>query len=137
MLVVVDVVSGVAVGAVDVVDVVVVRDGGVPAPIRVHVHVARVGQVVPDEIDRAGVDMILVHVVDVAVMEEVEVVLVGNGGVPAEAVVGMRVLGAREAGRVGHRGHGSPNGERPQTMVQGLKPRGARQTQTGYGPCRP
>lgn len=124
---------------VDVVEVVLVRHRNVPAVIPVDVHVARVREVAAREVDDPVrvVDVVLVDVVDVAVVEEVEVVVVGNGGVPAEAVVGMRVLGAREAGRVGHRGHGSPNGERPQTMVQGLKPRGARQTQTGYGPCRP
>jgi hypothetical protein len=91
VLVVVDVVPGVAVVPVDVVDVVQVRDGFVAAVILVHVHVSGVGDV-PDTLRGLLVDMIAVDEVDVAVVEEVDVVLVRHGRVPAEAVVDMRVL---------------------------------------------
>lgn len=104
MLVVVDVMPGVAVAAVDVVDVVPVRDRRVAAPVRVHVHVASMREMVAHEIDRAGLDMVFVDVVDVPVVEEVDVVLVGHGSVPAEPIVGVRVLLAGQPGRVAHRG---------------------------------
>jgi hypothetical protein len=106
VLVVVDVMPGVAMVAVDVVDVVLVGDRGVPAAILVDVHVAGVREVAPrDGEDLVGVvHVILVDVVDVPVVQEVDVVLVGDRGVPAEPVVDVRVLldGMMRDG-VGHR----------------------------------
>jgi hypothetical protein len=116
VLVVVDVVPGVPVAAVDVVDVVAVRDGRVAASLRVDVHVPGMRQVVPDEVHRAGVDVVLVNVVHVPIVEEVDVVVVGYGRVPAVPVVAVRMLLARQVGGVGHGvGHGSPNRPRRQT----------------------
>jgi hypothetical protein len=103
VLVVVDVVPDVAMVPVDVVDVVLVGDGRVPAAVLVHVHVAGVSEM------RAGgpwrvVHVVLVDVMDVTVVQEVHVVLVRHRGVPAEAVVrvGMPVERAVWGG-VGHR----------------------------------
>ena len=106
MLVVVDVVPGVPVVAVDVVQVALVRERDVPASLRVDVHVAGMREVACGEIaDRVDVvDVILVDVVDVPVVQEVDVILVGNGGVPAEPVVDVRVLLERQVrNRIGHR----------------------------------
>jgi hypothetical protein len=103
VLVVVDVVPGVAVVAVDVVEVILVRNRRVPAAGLVHVHVPGVRNV------RFGgregvVHVVLVNVVDVAVVQEVHVVLVGHRGVAAEAVVHVRMRVERLVrGGVGHR----------------------------------
>jgi hypothetical protein len=102
VLVVVDVVPRVTVAAVDVVQVVVVRHGLVPASLAVDVHVAGVRQVMAEQVDRAVVHVVLVDVMDVTVVEEVDVVGMRYGGMPAEAVVGVGVLLVREVGGVGH-----------------------------------
>jgi hypothetical protein len=103
VLVVVDVVPGVAVIPVDVVDVVLVGDRGVAAAGLVHVHVPEVRDVRFGGRER-DVHVVLVDVVDVAVVQEVHMVLVRHGGVAAEAIVhvGMRVERAVRGG-VGHR----------------------------------
>ncbi len=138
MLVVVDVVPRVTMVAMDIVDVVAVWHGGVTASVRVDVHVPGMRQVVPDEVDRAGVEVVLVDVVDVPIVEEVDVVIVGHGGVATVTVVAVGMLLARQGGGVTHGvGHGSPNGHRPQTIVRVAKPGGRRQPQGGYGRCRP
>jgi hypothetical protein len=106
VLVVVDVVPGVPVVAVDVVQVALVRDRDVPAPLRVDVHVAGMREVARRNVDQPVdvVDVVLVDVVDVPVVQEVDVVLVGHGGVPAEPVVDVRVLFERQVGSgIGHR----------------------------------
>jgi hypothetical protein len=103
VLVVVDVVPRVAVAAVDVVDVVPVGHGGMAAAVVVDMHVASVREVVAHEVDRADVDVVLVHVVDVAVVEEVDVILVRHRRVATEAVVGVGVLLEGQAGRLAHR----------------------------------
>ena len=103
MLVVVDVVPGVAVVPVDVVDVVQVGYGRMAAAVLVHVHVSGVRDV-PDSLYRLLVNVIAVDEVDVAVVEVVHVVLVRNCRVPAEAVVDMGVLIERMMrGVAGHR----------------------------------
>jgi hypothetical protein len=103
VLVVVDFVPGVAVIPVDVVDVVQVGDGRMAAAVLVHVHVSGVRDV-PDSLCGLLVDVIAVDEVDVAVVQEVHVILVRNGRVPAEAVVDMSVLIERMMrGGVGHR----------------------------------
>jgi hypothetical protein len=91
VLVVVDFVPGVAVVPVDIVDVIQVGDGRMAAAVLVHVHVSGVRNV-PDSLHGLLVDVIAVDEVDVAVVEEVHVILVRNDRVPAEAVVDMRVL---------------------------------------------
>jgi hypothetical protein len=98
----VDVVPGVAMAAVDVVEVVAVRHGRVPARLGVDVHVAGVREMVTDEVGRGSVDVVLVHVVDVPVVEEVDVALVRHRGVAAEPVVGVGVLLEGQAGRLAH-----------------------------------
>jgi hypothetical protein len=103
VLVVVDVVPGVAVAAVDVVDVIAVGHGRVPAPLVVDVHVAGVRQMVAHEVGRGGIDVVLVHVVDVPVVEEVDVTLVRHRRVAAEPVVGVGMLLEGQAGRLAHR----------------------------------
>jgi hypothetical protein len=102
VLVVVDVVPGVAVVPVDVVDVVLVGDGTVPATVLVHVHVPGVREVVTGAL--RFVHVVLVDMVDVAFVQEVHVILVGHRGVPAEAVVHVGV-GVERTVRdgVGHR----------------------------------
>jgi hypothetical protein len=117
VLVVVDVMAGVPMGAVHVVDVVAMRDGGMTAPVRVDVHVPGVRQVVPAEVDGAGIDVVGVDVVNMPIVEEVHVIVVGHGRVPAVPVVAVGMLLWRQGG-VGHGiGHGSPNGPHRQTMV--------------------
>jgi hypothetical protein len=76
---------------VDVVDVVQMGDGRMAAAVVVHVHVSGVRHV-RDGLCRLLVDMIAVDEVDLAVMQEVHVVLVRDGRVAAETVVDMRVL---------------------------------------------
>ncbi len=123
MLVVVDVVPRVPVVAVDVVQVVVVGHRAVPTARLVDVHVARVRQVADRRFRAAPelVHVVLVDVVDVAVVQEVDVVLVGDCGVPAEPVVDVLVLPDGVVGvGVGHqvlRHHGSPNTPGPQTTA--------------------
>ena len=103
MLVVVDFVPGVAVVPVDVVDVVQVGDGRMAAAVLVHVHVSGVRDV-PDSLYGLLVDLIAVDGVDAAVVEDVHVIPVRNGRVPAEGVVDMRVLIERMMrGGAGHR----------------------------------
>jgi hypothetical protein len=106
VLVVVDVVPRVAVVPVDVVDVVLVGDRGVPAAVLVHVHVPGVRDVSFRARGNALriVHVVFVDVVDVPVVQEVDVVLVRHRGVAAEAVVHVRVLLERVMGDgVGHR----------------------------------
>jgi hypothetical protein len=113
VLVVVDVVSRVAMGAVDVVDVVLVTHGLVTATVAVHVHVAHMGDV------RLGFGHVLVvHVVSVdpvgvAVVEVVEVVPVTDRRVTAADIVGVRMLLQRVVRfALGHghlRRHGRPS----------------------------
>ena len=100
MLVVVDVMPGVAMVAVDVVDVVLVGDRGVPTAVLVDVHVAGVRQVEVRGIEHGVevVHVILVDVVDVPVVQEVDVVLVGHRGVPAVPVVHVGMLPERVVG---------------------------------------
>jgi hypothetical protein len=106
VLVVVDVMPGVAVVPVDVVEVVLVGDRGMPAAVLVDVHVAVVREVAhrdgEDLVD--VVHVVLVDVVDVPVVQEVDVALVGDRGMPTEPVVNVRVLldGVMRGG-VGHR----------------------------------
>jgi hypothetical protein len=94
VLVVVDVVPRVAMVAMDVVEVVLVGNGRVAAAILVHVHVPRVCDVRVGAREHAiqVVDVVLMDVVDVAVVEEVHVVLVRHRGVAAETVVDVGVL---------------------------------------------
>jgi hypothetical protein len=103
VLVVVDVVAGVAVVPVDVVDVILVGDRGVPATVIVHVHVTGVLEMLVGGRERV-VHVVLVDMMDVTVVQEVHVVLVGHRGMAAEAVVqvGMQVRRAVRGG-VGHR----------------------------------
>jgi hypothetical protein len=103
VLVVVDVVPSVPMAAVDVVEMVAVRHGRVAASLGVDVHVAGVREMVAHEVGRAHVDVVLVHVVDVPVVEEVDVVVVGHRGVAAEPIVGVRVLLEGQPGRLAHR----------------------------------
>jgi hypothetical protein len=128
----------VAVVAVDIVHVILVGHGSVTTAVLVDVHVAGVRDVELAGVDRGleVIHVILVDVVDVPVVQEVDVVLVGHRGVPAEPVVHVGMLPERVMGsgfwHATSGRHGSPNGRSPQTMVPGLKPSGARQTQTGY-----
>jgi hypothetical protein len=98
VLVVVDVVARVAMVAVDVVEVALVRHRDVAAALLVHVHVPRVRDVGAGARKGARehaaqvVHVVLVDVMDVAVVEEVNVILVRHRGVPAVPVVDMRVL---------------------------------------------
>jgi hypothetical protein len=106
MLVVVNVVPGVAVVAMDVVEVVLVRHRDMPAAFVVDVHVAGVREVAPREVDDGVdvVDVVLVDMVDVPVVEEVDVILVRDRDMPAEPVVDVRVRLERVMRRgVGHR----------------------------------
>ena len=94
-----DVVPGVPMIAVHVVDMVVVSDRGVSAAGLVDVHVPGVGDVGAEISPGLLVDVVLVDVVDVPVVEEVHVVVVGDGRVPTEPVVGVgmslqRVVGS-------------------------------------------
>ncbi len=105
VLVVVRAVHHVAVHAVHVVLVARVADRRMAAARPVHVHVsgmahvaARIGIVVDI------VDMVAVAMMDVAVVQEVDMVIVRDGGMPAETVVLVRMLGGGVVGdRVGHR----------------------------------
>jgi hypothetical protein len=100
------VVPGVAVVPVDVVDVVLVGDRGVAAADLVHVHVPLVGDVRFGAREHAFqvVHVVFVNVVDVAVVQEVHVVLVLHRGMAAEAVVRVGMLLQRLVGNgVGHR----------------------------------
>jgi hypothetical protein len=105
-----DVMPRVAVVAVDVVEVALVRHRDVAAAIRVHVHVPGVRNVGGGARNRTRehpiqvVHVVLVNVVNVAVMEEVHVVLVRHRRMAAEAVVDVGVLLQRPVGSVvGHR----------------------------------
>jgi hypothetical protein len=94
VLVVVDVVPGVAVITVHVVEMALVGDRHVATAILVHVHVPRMRDVGVRARGNAlqVVDVVLVHVVEMAIVEEVHVVLVRHRGVAAEAVVHVGVL---------------------------------------------
>jgi hypothetical protein len=105
-----DVMPRVAVVAVDVVEVAFVGDRHVTTALLVHVHVPRVGNVGGGACNGSRehpvqvVHVVLVNVVNVAVMEEVHVVLVRHRRVAAEAVVDVGVLLQRPVGSVvGHR----------------------------------
>jgi hypothetical protein len=113
VLVVVDVVSRVAMGAVDVVDVVFVTDGLVTATLAVHMHVPDVRDVSLALGHVLVVDMVAVDAVGVAVVEVVDVVPVADRGMTAAGVVGVRMLLQRLV-RLGFghghlRRHGSPS----------------------------
>ena len=87
---------------VDVVDVLLVVDDRMAAAILVHVHVSRVCDM--HDVDGLFVDVVTVDEVDVAVVQEVHMIVVRNGRVPAEAVVDMWVLvEGMMRGGVGHR----------------------------------
>jgi hypothetical protein len=81
----------------------------VPAAVPVDVHVARVRNVgagarkgAPEHAAQF-IHVVLVDVMDVAVVEEVNVILVRHGGMAAEAVVHVGMLLQRPVGRVvGH-----------------------------------
>ena len=104
VLVVVDVVPRVPMIAVHVVDMVVVSDRGVSAAGLVDVHVPGVRDVGAEISPGLLVDVVLVDVVDMPVVEEVHVVVVGDRRVPAEPVVGMGMPLDRVVGSgVGHR----------------------------------
>jgi hypothetical protein len=110
VLVVVDVVPRVTMVAVDVVEMILVGHRDVAAAVLVHVHVPRVRDMGVGTCHRVRehvvpvVDVVFMDVVDVAVVEEVHVVLVGQRGVTAEAVVHVGVLLERPVGSVvGHR----------------------------------
>ena len=94
MLVVVDVVPGVAVITVHVVEMALMGDRHVATTILVHVHVPRMRDVGVRARANAlqVVHVVLVHVVDMAIVEEVHVVLMRHRGVTAEAVVHVGVL---------------------------------------------
>jgi hypothetical protein len=98
-------VGGVPVAVVDVVGVVLVRHGDVPAVARVLVLVTRVLGVARR---LALVRVVLVHAVEVAVVDVVGVVLVRDGDVPAALAVGMGMpgVGVMRSG-IGH-GAGPP-----------------------------
>lgn len=98
VLVVVDVVSRVAMDAVPVVDVIPVRDRLVPATRAVDVHVAGMWEVERVEGARHVVHVVGIKVVDVALVEEVEVVVMRDGGMTTPAVMEMVVV---VVGRVG------------------------------------
>jgi hypothetical protein len=109
VLVVVDVVARVAMVAVDVVEVALVRHRDVAAALLVHVHVPRVRDVGAGARKGARehaaqvVHVVLMNVMDVAVVEEVNVLLVRHCGMAAEAVVHVGMLLQRPVGRVvGH-----------------------------------
>lgn len=90
MLVVVRGVVDVAVVAVDEVEVVAVRDGLMPAPVHVDVHVAVVRDV--RGIGSSDVvHVVVMSVVDVPVVQEVDVVVMGHHRVTAEAIVLVRM----------------------------------------------
>jgi len=98
-----DVVTGVAVVTVHVVDVVPVADDRMAAAILVDVHVACVGDVSRRTRGRL-VHVIAVDVVDMAVMQEVGVILVRHRRMSTEALVDVRVLLDRMMrGGVSHR----------------------------------
>jgi hypothetical protein len=98
-----DVVTGVAVVPVRVVDVVPMDNDRMAAAILMHVHVPGVRDV-GRGICRRLVHVIAMDVVDMAVMQEVGVILVRHRRMPAEALVDVRVLLDRMmGGGVGHR----------------------------------
>jgi hypothetical protein len=110
VLVVVNVMPRVAMVAVNVVEVVLVRHRDVPAALRVHVHMPRVRDVGVGACNGARehavqvVHVVLVNVMDVAVVEKVHVILVRHCGMAAEAVVHVGVLLQRPVESVvGHR----------------------------------
>ncbi|HSW43911.1 MAG TPA: hypothetical protein VLM76_15545 [Patescibacteria group bacterium] len=85
----------------DVVDVTLVGEGLVPAARVVHVHVPDVLEVLPGGFRL--VHVVLVNVVNVAVVQEVDVVTVRHRGVATEPVVHVRVGIGRTVSRgVGH-----------------------------------
>lgn len=97
-----DLVPGVAVVPMNVVDVALVGDGLVPAARVVHVHVPDVLQVLPG--GYRLVHVVLVNVVNVAVVQEVDVVTVRYRGVATEPVVQVWMRIRRSVSRsVGHR----------------------------------
>jgi hypothetical protein len=90
VLVVVRGVADVAVVAVDEVEVVAVRDGRVAAPVHVDVHVAVVRDVRRIRWS-AIVHVVVMGMVDVPVVQEVHVVVMGHDRVTTEAIVLVRV----------------------------------------------
>jgi phage tail sheath gpL-like len=92
VLVVVGRVPDVAVLAVDEVEVIVVGDRRVPAAVGVDVHVPAMGQV-PVLAGRGDVvHVIVVGVVDVAVVQEIQVIVVGDRRMAAKAIVRVVVF---------------------------------------------
>jgi len=101
VLVVVAVVGGVVFAVVDVVDVVLVRDGDVAAALAVHVVVVLAGVVA---LGRAAlVEVTLVGAVQVAVVGVVDVVAVRDGDVAAALAVHVVVARVFLMGGGGHR----------------------------------
>lgn len=98
MVVVMPLVSGVPVSVVDVVDVVAVRDGDVPATFAVRVIVTVVNAMLGR---LALVDVPLMVTVKVCVVDIVDVVAVRDRHVPA--ALAMRVIVAGVLSMVGHR----------------------------------
>jgi hypothetical protein len=102
VLVVVTAMGCVTMVPVEVVVVVVVGDGRVPAAGPVDVHVADVNDVEISGLDR-GSHLAVHDVVDLPVVQEVDVVVVGHGRMSAEAVMGVRVIVEGEGRRIAHR----------------------------------
>jgi hypothetical protein len=102
VLVVVGRVADVAVLAMHEVAVIAVRDGTMPATGGMDVHVAGVRDVEPGCPFGDVVHVVLVRVVDVSVVQVVQVVLVGDGGMAAEPVMHVRMHIVRLVG------HGRP-----------------------------
>jgi hypothetical protein len=126
VLVVVDVVPRVAVRAVDVVDVVLVADRLVAAPLAMRVHVPGVRQVGVRGRAGLGVHVVVVDPVRMAVVEVVDVVAVLQGRVSAagSVLVGMRLERLVRI-RFGHRylrPHGSPNATRFASCQKAQRP---------------
>jgi hypothetical protein len=93
------VVRGMAVSVVQVVDVIVVGDGDVPATLPVSVIVTGVLHV---DVGDALVDMPIMSSVEVPVVDVIDVVAMRNGDMPAAFTVNVRVVGVHDVGG----GHG-------------------------------
>ncbi len=88
-------VTDVAMRPVDEVEVIVVGHRLVPAIVGMHVHVPAVRQMVHWDGVRNVVHMIAVGVMDVAVVQEVEVIVVLDRRVPTESIMGVLVFVVR------------------------------------------
>jgi len=92
VLVVVGGVADVAMRPVDEVDVIVVGHRRVPAIVGMHVHMPAVGHVLVCNAVVDVVHVIVMRVVDMAIVQEVEMIVVLHGGVAAEAIVLVLVV---------------------------------------------